>query len=304
LNGATCESGPQDVPEHPTHVPHGPEDYGLCFTAPAPIISSFYGTVLDPIDSLLHENINGLYCFAHHLHVELGGIHYLADGSHSLVMSQFHELSVKFNSLKEEHDHLINEHLLPLQQFAAGVISSLSVLTGQDPVIPAWPSPSGGCLSSPQLEQSQVEDRPPPVSFVSLDLQACELNPSNYSYVSSPSSSVSSSIPNLQPLSSSSKESLLHPSTPSSPRVSGEYCCLCYAPHWSNLLLDCVNFQNYYFLAREEAFILLGESGEPETVHSSESNALGSNSEASDGGVEVLAEEAGRTWFDDGSGGL
>ena len=79
---------------------------------------------------------------------------------------------------------------------------------------------------------------------------------------------------------------------------------ICRAPHWSNVLLDRVNFQDYYFLAREEAAISSGESGEPEAVHSTESDTLGSDAEASDGGEEVLAEEADGARSSDGAGGV
>jgi len=71
--------------------------------------------LLDPVDSLLHENTDQLYEFAYHLRIELDNAHNLADGRHALMMSQHHELLVQFNSLKEEHDHMINDHLIPLQ---------------------------------------------------------------------------------------------------------------------------------------------------------------------------------------------
>ena len=109
------------MPEHPTHVPHGPEDCGLRWLSfPLPLVQCWI------LLTLFLENVNSLYCFAHHLRLELDGAHYLADGCHSLMISQFHELSVKFNSLKDEHDHLYNSPLYLYNSVA--LISQLSPL--------------------------------------------------------------------------------------------------------------------------------------------------------------------------------
>ena len=124
---------------------------------------------------------------------------------------------------RPKDDHLINEHLIPLQWFTAGVVSSLSVLTGQDPVIPTESDSGEGRVPSPQPEQPQAEDCPPPVNLISLNLRAFGLDPTNYAYVSSPLSGVPSPVPNLQSLSSSSEESLLCPTTPLFSGIGGEY---------------------------------------------------------------------------------
>ena len=221
---------------------------GTRFMVPPPSICSSFGTLLDPVNSLLHENTDQLYEFAYHLCIELDSAHNLADNCHALMMSQHHELLVKFNSLKEEHDHMINDHLIPLQRFAAGVISSLSALSGTDPVGTAECA-DGGCLPPPQPVQSASENCPPPISPIPVDVRAFGLNPSNYSDVPYHMTSAPSSIPNLFSISSSSEESILCTPSSLSPGFSGEYFRLRRAPHWSNVLLDRINFQDYYFLA-------------------------------------------------------
>jgi len=47
-----------------------------------------------------------------------------------------------------------------------------------------------------------------------------------------------------------------------------------------------------------------GESGESQAVFLAEGNSQGSCPEASDGGVEVLAEEAGEVWSSPGAGSI
>ena len=270
---------------------------------PPPSIHSSYGTLLDPVDVLLHKNIDQLYEFAHHLRYELDGAHNLADSRHALTLSQHHELLVKFTSMKEEYDHMVNDHLIPLQRFAAGVTSSLSVLSGADPVGTAECA-GGGCPPPSQFNQSTPEDCPPPISPIPINFRAFGLDPANYSDVPYDASSAPASIPNLISNSSSSEESVLCTPASLSPGFSGEYYHLRRAPHWSDVLLDRINFQDYYFLAREEAFISSGESGEQEAVHSTESDASGSNATSSDGSEEVLAEEAEGGRPGDGAGGV
>ena len=281
----------------------GPGSTATHFVVPPPSIQSSFGTLLDLVDSLLHENTDQLYEFAYHLCIELDGAHNLADGRHALTMAQYHELLVKFNSLKEEHDHMINDHLIPLQRFVAGVISSLSVLSSTDPVVTAECA-NGGCIPPPQLEQSLTEDCPPPISPIPIDLRAFGLNPSHYSNIPYLTTSAPSSVPDLVSISSLSEASFLHIPSSSSSRIGGEYFRLRRAPHWFNQLLDHVNFQDYYFLAREEAFVLSGESGEQEAIRSSESDASGSDSISLDRSEEVLAEETEVGRSGDGAGGV
>jgi len=249
----------------------GPGGTTTRYVVPPPSINSSFGTLLDPVDSRLHENTDQLYEFAHHLHYKLDGAHQLADGRHAVTMGQYHELSVKFDLMKADHVHLINDHLIPLQQFVAGVISSLSVLSGTDP-IPTHECANGGCVPPLESRGPLSEEHPPSISPISV--------------------------------SSLSEESILCTPSSSSPGFSGEYYRLRRTPHWSDVLFARVNFQDYYFLAREEAFILLGESGEPEAVRSTESDASGSDAMSSDGSEEVLAEEAEGVRAGDGAGGV
>jgi len=150
---APCEVDPQVISEQPTH---GPEDYAICFMVPPPLCQSSYSTLLDPIDALLREDIDQLYEFAQYLCLELEGMHYLADGCHALMMDQFHVLSVKFNFLKDEQE--INKHLIP---FTNGIISSLSILTGED----SWVHQEGlcscgGCPPSAEHQQFKLPTAP------------------------------------------------------------------------------------------------------------------------------------------------
>jgi len=298
--------GPAFIPPFGMECPimfEGPGGTSSRYVVPPPSINSSFGTLLDPVDSRLHENTDQLYEFAHHLCYELDGAHRLADGCHAVTMGQYHELSVKFNSLKADHVHLINDHLIPLQRFAAGVISSLSVLSGADPTS-THECANGGCVPPPQSGGPSDEERPASVSPIPIHLRAFGINPTDYTNVPYVTASPPSSVPDLISISSSSEESILHPSTPSSPGFSGEYHRLRHAPHWSDVLLARVNFQDYYFLTREEAFISSGESGESEAVRLSESDASGSSATSSDGSEEVLAEEAEGVRSGDGAGGV
>jgi len=298
--------GPAFIPPFGMERPimfEGPGGTSTRYVVPPPSINSSFGTLLDPVDSRLHENTDQLYEFAHHLRYELDGAHRLADGRHAVTMGQYHELSVKFDSLKADHVHLINDHLIPLQRFAAGVISSLSVLSGADP-ISTHECANGGCVPPHESRGPSVEERPASVSPIPIHLGAFGLDPSDYANVPFVTDSPPSTVPDLISVSSSSEESVLYPSTPSSPGFSGEYHRLRRTPHWSDVLLARVNFQDYYFLAREEAFISSGESGESEAVRSTESDASGSEATSSDGSEEVLAEEAEGVRAGDGAGGL
>jgi len=298
--------GPAFVPPFGMERPimfEGPGGTTTRYVVPPPSINSSFGTLLDPVDSRLHENTDQLFEFAHHLRYELDGAHRLADGRHAVTMGQYHELSVKFDLMKADHVHLINDHLIPLQRFAAGVISSLSVLSGADPVS-THECANGGCVPPPQSGSSSSEECPPSVSPIPIHLGSFGLDPSDYSNLPYAVASPPSSVPDLISISSSSEESVLYPSTPSSPGFSGEYFHLRRAPHWSDVLLDRVNFQDYYFLAREEAFISSGESGESEAIRSTASDASGSDPTSSDGSEEVLATEAEGVRSGDGAGGL
>ena len=179
-----------------------------------------------------------MFEFAQFLCSELDGAHYLGDGHQAMVTSRIDELSVKLNSLQAEHEHLINEHWVPLQQFVSGVVACLSVLSGTDPSVSsplfcrqcgrgdAPPQPQGevglGCVASI------------PIGLVSDDLRAFGIHPSNFP---SPISDVPSLIS-----ASSSEESLLHSSPSSSYSLIGEYSRdVSYVPYWSNYFIASIN---------------------------------------------------------------
>jgi len=209
-------------------------------------------------------------------------------------------LAELLKEVKETHGVFFEFFFLeiPLQRFVAGVISSLSVLSGADP-ISTHECANGGCVPPPQSGGPSDEERPSSISPIPIHLGAFGLDPSDYTDLPHVTASPPSSIPDLISVSSSSEESVLYPSTPSSPGFSGEYYRLRRAPHWSDVLLERVNFQDYYYLAREEAFISSGESGEQEAVRSTESDAT-----SSDGSEEVLAAETEGVRSGDGTGGV
>jgi len=51
-----------------------------------------------------------MFKFAQFLHLELDSAHYLGGGHQAMLSSRIDELSVKLDSLQNEHEHLINEH--------------------------------------------------------------------------------------------------------------------------------------------------------------------------------------------------
>jgi len=119
------------VPIRPSLMPHGPVEFASRFMAPVPVRLQ-HGMANYMSISLLREEMNNMFEFTKFLRSELDGAHYLADGRQTMVMSRIDDLSVKLNSLQAEHEHLVNEHWVPLQQFASGVVACLSVLSGTD----------------------------------------------------------------------------------------------------------------------------------------------------------------------------
>jgi len=208
--------------------------------------------------------------------------------------------------LQVEHEHLINEHWIPLQQFTSGVVVCLSVLSRTDPEITSplfcskcgrggAPSPIGG---SP-FEDGQGCVAPIPIGLVSDDLRAFGIHPSNFP---SPVSS-KSSLPSLISA-SSSEESLLHSSPSSSYSLVGEYPRdLSHVPHWSDYLIYLINTADLLSYQREEGFISAGESGEPEAVPAT-GNSSGSSTAFEDASEEVLAEVSEGAWGGGGAEGV
>jgi len=272
-------------------MPHGPEEFASRLVAPVPVRLQ-HGTADYMSISLLREEMNNMFEFTKLLRSELDGAHYLADGRQAIAISRIDDLSVQLNSLQAEHEHLINEHWVPLQQFASGVMACLSVLSGMDPEIASplfcskcgrgrAPSPVG--RSSVEVGQGCVASFP--IGLVSSDLRAFGLDSSDYP---SPHSDISS-VPSLVSLSSSgSEEALLHSSSSSSFSFLRKPFC---ASHWSDDILTYINTADSIFYRREEALISAGESGERQAVLP-EGNSSGSSTAFEDASEEVLAEVA------------
>jgi len=251
--------------------------------------------------SLLREEMNNMFEFTKFLRLELDGAHYLADGCQAMAMSRIDDLSVKLNSLQAEHEHLVNEHWVPLQQFASGVVACLSVLSGMDPVV-ASPLFCHQCGQGNAPPHSAGEDGQGcttsfPVGLVSTDLRAFGLDSADYP---SPDSDISP-VPSLVSLSSSgSEEALLYsPSSSSFSLLRKPFC----VSHWSDDILTFINTADIISYRREEAFISAGESGEREAVLP-EGDSLGSSTAFEDASEEVLAEVTEGAWGGGGAEGV
>jgi len=242
-----------------------------------------------------------MFEFTKFLRSELDGAHYLADGRQAMAMSRIDDLSVKLNSLQAEHEHLVNEHWVPLQQFASGVMACLSVLSGTDPAV-ASPLFCRQCGRGDAPPHSAGEDGQGgatsfPVGLVSTDLRAFGLDPSDYP---SPDSDIAS-VPSLVSLSSSgSKEALLHSSSSSSFSFLRKPSCI---SSWLDGILIFINTADILSYRREEAFISAGELGEREAVLP-EGDSLGSSTTFEDASEEVLAEVAEGAWGGSGAEGV
>ena len=108
------------------------------------------------------------------------------------------ELSVRFEELREEFNHLIECHWVPLQRFSQGVLASLSVLATAPINEGLYCGGCGGCILSPipQSGDRQGDPTPVPSSFIIPQVQS------------------SGSLPKLESVSSSSFSSS-YPSPPS-----------------------------------------------------------------------------------------
>jgi len=241
-----------------------------------------------------------MFEFAQFLRSELDGAHYLGDGRQAMVTSRIDELSVKLNSLQAEHEHLINEHWIPLQQFASGVVACLSVLSRTDPTVSSplfcHQCGRGDAPAQPQGEVGLGCVAPIPIGLVSDDLRAFGIHPSNFP---SPISSVPSLIS-----ASSSEGSLLHSSPSSSYSLVSEYFRdPSYVLHWSDHLIALINTLDILTYQREESFVSWGELGEQEAVPTA-GDSLGSSTVFEDASEEVLAEIAEGAWGGGGAEGV
>jgi len=239
-----------------------------------------------------------MFEFTKFLHSELDGAHYLADGCQAMAMSRIDDLSVKLNSLQAEHEHLVNEHWVPLQQFASGVVACLPVLSGTDPAVtsPLFCRQCGRGDAPPHSarEDGQGCAAPFPVGLVSTDLRAFGLDPTDYPL---PDSDISS-VPSLVSISSSRSEEVLLRSSSSSlfSLLHKPFC----ASHWSDDILTFINTADILSYRQEEAFISSGELGEREAVPP-EGDSSGSSTAFEDASEEVLAEVAEGAWGGSGA---
>ena len=284
------------MPLRALYVPHSPEEGAGHYVAPLPCHhAEGLGNYLSNL--YLCQDVTDLQDHANLLCSELDGAHYLNDGRHAQVLGHIDELSVQFNLLRAEHAHYVDEHWIPMQRFARGVLSAMAILANTSPESPSFCRVcGGGNAPSGPLDEPQ-SSHSPPVGLVSHDLTAFSL------YNSPQQSSHSLSVPVLESLPSSSSSSAPHsPSSsyvnitdgmPPSPALS-----------FHEKLMRAIIWSDYLFYQREEAFISSGESGEQEAVCLSEGDASRSSAAFEDASEEVLAAEADGVWDGNGSGGV
>ena len=65
------------------------------------------------------------------------------------LIEAYLELSVRFEELREEFNHLIECHWVPLQRFSQGVLANLSILATTPVNEGAYCGGCGGCIFSP-----------------------------------------------------------------------------------------------------------------------------------------------------------
>ena len=157
----------------------------------------------------LRQDVTDLQDFANLLCSELDGTHYLNDGRHAQWLGRIDELSVQFNLLRAEHAHYVDEHWIPMQQFARGVLSCMAILTNTSPESPAFCQVCGGGNAAPGSSDVPELSYSPPVGLVSNNLSAFGI------HYPSHQSSDSLSVPGLKSCSSTSVSSILY-SSPSS----------------------------------------------------------------------------------------
>jgi len=284
------------MPLRALYVPHGPEEGVGCFVAPLPCChAEGLGNYLSNL--YLRQDVTDLQDFANLLRSELDGTHYLNDGQHAQLLGHINELSVQFNLLRAEHAHYVDEHWVPMQQFACGVLSCMAILADTSPESPAFCRVCGGGNASSGPSVVHELSYSPPISLVSNDLSAFGIHNSPYQ------SSNSLSIPGLKSCSSTSAGSLLH-SSPSSFVDLADGAPVSPALSFHERLMRAIIWSDYLSYRREEAFISSGESGEPEAIRSSDGDASGSTAAFEDASEEVLATAAGGVQDDNGAGGF
>jgi len=109
------------MPLRALYVPHGPEEGAGRYMAPLPRRHvEDMGTYLSNL--YIRQDVTDLQDFANILRSELDGAHYLNDGCHVQMLGRIDELSVQFNLLRAKHAHYVDEHWIPMQQFAWSLI--------------------------------------------------------------------------------------------------------------------------------------------------------------------------------------
>jgi len=193
------------MPLRALYVPHGPEEGAGHYVAPLPRHhAEGMGTYL--LNLYLRQDVTDLQDFANILHSELDGAHYLNDRQHIQMLGRIDELSVQFNLLRAEHAHYVDEHWIPMQQFARGVLSAMAVLANTSPESPSFCRVCGGGNAPSGPSDVHESSHSPPVGLVSNDLSAFGV------YNSPHQSSDSLSVPGLESCTSTSASSLLHSS--------------------------------------------------------------------------------------------
>ena len=104
------------------------------------------------------------------------------------------ELSVRFEELHEEFNHLIECHWVPLQRFSQGILSSLSILATAPVNEGAFCAGCGGCILSPIPQRGNGQGGSSSIPVVSR-VQSRESLPELESVSPSSESSLSSGLP-------------------------------------------------------------------------------------------------------------
>jgi len=284
------------VPLRALYVPHGPEEGAGRYVAPLPRRhAEGMGTYLSNL--YIRQDVTDLQDFANILHSELDGAHYLNDGRHVQMLGRIDELSVQLNLLRAEHAHYVDEHWIPMQQFARGVVSAMAIFADSSPESPAFCRVCGGGNAPSGPPEQPQSSCSPPVGLVSNDLSAFGI------YHTPHQSSDSLPVPDLESCTPTSSGSLLH-SSPSSFVDISDGALASPTLSFHEKLMRAIIWSDYLFYRREEAFISSGESGEQETLCSSEGDTSGSPTAFEDASEAVLAAEAGGVWYGDGAGGV
>ena len=142
--------------------------------------------------------------WTHALRAELDGVYARSHQRGLDHLQQHDDLLVGLASLRSDFDHFVDEHWIPMQRFAHGVVSGLAVYAGADPISPPVPGRCSTCtrpLVAEGVNGSTYPIAPHNSPFLSFDAAG----------------SVSSdSLPSLESINSSSSSGVFV-SAPSSP---------------------------------------------------------------------------------------